>query len=353
MIRELENFCVEKRLFFQVGRTETAAADFFAKHGGGVFVIVGAPKVGTTSAEVLVRGAAANFIDEIKQVFRRSGSTFVQNGQRFSVTSKIKRPFASGGAGIVTENLCPPLFPAYFGISAKEGTGQATISFDWDETDGEGYPLNSFLQININSGQLVENIVKGKTYTVGERSYDPGSSSLICPAASFNRNSISDVELYRITIHEGQIEIGGDCDMFSLEKPLSFMTTPESATTILPVSATRDLSYVSINDAHLICIQRNYFRDVFFPQNIQQLWLSFPNEYSYSQALSMLSYFGFERPDRSIYVCVGSKWDKGGYGERLYNEILATPSIIGTAIDQEGEYIGPYIPVYKYNSDVC
>lgn len=348
MIRELENFCVEKRLFFQVGKTETAAADFFATHGGGIFVIVGAPKVGATTAEVLVRGAAANFIDDIKQLFRRSGSTFVQNGQRFSVTSKIKRPFASGGAGIITNSTCFPTFPSTFGISAKKGTGQARISFDWDDTDTEGYVLASYLFINIGNGQLTENIVKNKEYQIGE--INAGYNT---PSAILMSDPRRDVQQYRVTIHEGEIEIGGDCNEFYLESPLAFSIFPESKTIILPISIARMSVGMSINNQPLTCVQRSYYQDTYYGSIIREVWLYHPDEYSFNNALSMLRGFGFERPDRAIYVSVGSKWDNDGYGERLYNTILNTPSIIATAIDQEGEYIRPYIPVYKFNIDLC
>jgi hypothetical protein len=118
MTGEIERFCSEKRLRFGYG-SERGLEDFFDRDPNGVYLIVGRPVVGRVEGEVVLRGNAVQYRDELAERMNRNGRTATKiSDNRLRLVFKIKRP-VGGGGGFATQSGKFMYF--------EGGTGGATV----------------------------------------------------------------------------------------------------------------------------------------------------------------------------------------------------------------------------------
>jgi len=124
MIKTVEKFCSEKRLRFGYG-FEGGLNDFFSSDANGVYVIIGRPRVGVTEGDVVLRGNAVQYRDELAAMLGRNGNRVSRSDNRLHVVFRIARPMSSGGTGIQPEPTPTPSVTPLF-IEAK--VANSTVS---------------------------------------------------------------------------------------------------------------------------------------------------------------------------------------------------------------------------------
>lgn len=207
MIKTVEKFCSEKRLRFGYG-FESGLNDFFSMDSNGVYVIIGRPKVGVTEGDVVMRGNAVQYRDELAAMLGRNGNKVSRSDNRLHVVFRIARPMSSGGTGYQPTPPTPPtpsVTPLYF--EAKQTNSTVSMmsavttapSLEYSE-DGATWQTWAYTDQEINGEQthVYDTITLG---AVGDKVYFRGIN------ASFSDiNGGYKMSMFSVT---GDLKVGG------------------------------------------------------------------------------------------------------------------------------------------------